>query len=90
MDLIEPAPDRFCARFAVALAAEEAAHLRGQPYDFIHGWRIDRHFLFCHQMGTAYFVGVEEQPGTQVRTGSEVPQTLDPSNAGFKFFAGDA
>jgi hypothetical protein len=28
VDLIEPAPEPFCSRFAVALAAEEAAHLR--------------------------------------------------------------
>jgi hypothetical protein len=34
VDLIEPAPDRFSSRFAVALAAEEATYLRDEPYDF--------------------------------------------------------
>jgi len=58
--LIKPTPDCLGSRFAVALAAEEAAHLRNHSHDLIERQWRGGHLLLGQQAGATDFVRVEE------------------------------
>lgn len=75
MNILQAQPDRLNARFAVALASEEAAQRRDLAQHFVQPWLRRRH-LVSQQVGSLNFVRIEEQISIQVGAGSAQPHQM--------------
>ena len=67
-DALQPDPDRFDARLAVAFARQETAEHGHQSQDLVESWWVSRRLLLVEEIGGMPFILVEEQVGGQVRT----------------------
>jgi hypothetical protein len=75
MNFSESAPDRFRAGFAVALAPEESAQACDKSQHFVE-LGLGRAAHFREQVGTANFVGIEEQMRVQIRAITSQPHQI--------------
>lgn len=84
-DLLHASPDGFDARVAVAFAREETAEHGDEPYHFVQPRRFVGRGLFVEDEGGLPFIGLEQQPGIEVRASSRTrrsPTSISSSQHG--------
>lgn len=67
---LHASPDGFDARLAVAFARDKAAEHRDEPYHFVQSRRFVGRSLLVEDEGGLPFIGLEQQPGIEVRANS--------------------